>query len=139
MAAGGGLVEEGGRRAVHKGAREREPLPVAAGELAGELARVPDEVAEAQHRLDACRAVGAGDHVDAGVEREVLLDRQVVVEREALRHVADGRLDALGVAAEVDAPHAPLAVRRLEDSPEDAEGPRPSGAGWSPEAVQFAP
>src|SRR5439155_22940204 len=74
--AGGGLVQEDQPRAVHKGAREREPLPVAAGELACELARVPDEVAEAQHRLDACRPVGTGDHVDARVEREVLLDRQ---------------------------------------------------------------
>src|SRR5881396_146552 len=134
----GGLVEEDQPRAVHEGAREREPLPIAAGELARELARVPAEVAEAQHLLDACRAVGAGDHVDARIEHEVLLDRQVVVQREALRHVADGRLDTLGIAAQIDAQHAPLALRRLEDPTQHAERRRLPGAVGSEEAVQLA-
>src|SRR5213594_4207218 len=134
----GGLVEEDQPRAVHEGAREREPLPIAAGELARELARVPAEVAEAQHLLDACRAVGAGDHVDARIEHEVLLDRQVVVQREALRHVADGRLDTLRIAAQIDAQHAPLALRRLEDPTQHAERRRLPGAVGSEEAVQLA-
>src|SRR5437773_1336523 len=134
----GGLVEEDELRAVHERAREREPLPVAAGQLAGELARVPHEIAEAEHPLDLCRPLGAWDHVDARVKGEVLFDRQVVVERKALRHVADGRLDALGVAPQIDPEHAALPLGRLEDPAQHAERRGLPGAVGPEKPVQLA-
>src|SRR5581483_3182377 len=93
---------------------------------------------EADHLADAAGARGAGDHVHARVEAEVLVDGEVVVEREPLRHVPDGGLHALRVAAEVDAEHAPLALARLEDAAQHAQRgglPRPVRP---QEAVQLA-
>ena len=45
------------------------------------------------------RPLGLGQPAQIGIEIEVLLDRQVLVQAEALRHVADGRLDLGGLAS----------------------------------------
>ena len=62
--------------------------------------------------MRARRAV-ARHAVDAGVEAQVLLDGQVLVQAEALRHVADALLDALGLAWRCRSrPRVPLPPRR---------------------------
>ena len=47
-----------------------------------------------------------------GVELQVLAHGQVLVQREALRHVADARLDRLALRGDVEAEHAALAAGR---------------------------
>jgi hypothetical protein len=54
--------------------------------------------------------------VDAAEEAQVLPDREVVVEAEALAHVADLPLHALGVAGDVRAEHEPGAGAGLEQA-----------------------
>ena len=54
----------------------------------------------------------AGQAVDAAEEGDVLVDGQRLVQREALRHVADAPLDAFRVAADVDAADQRGARRR---------------------------
>ena len=44
-----------------------------------------------------------------GVEIEVLLNAQIVIKAEPLRHVADAVLDGLRIGLDVDAQHAELA------------------------------
>ena len=60
-----------------------------------------------KRRRDDLAAIG--EMVEAGDEEQVLLDRQVLVEREFLRHVADFALDPGAVAPHVEAEHRPLA------------------------------
>ena len=62
------------------------------------------------HSLRAALPCGR-DAVDAAVEIDVLLDGQVLVQREPLAHVADVGLDLFGLRADVEAGHrAPPAV-----------------------------
>ena len=56
-----------------------------------------------------------GQAVEAGDEVEVLLDGQVLVEREALRHVAEARPDLAAAGPEVEAEHPPLAAVEPEE------------------------
>ena len=58
--------------------------------------------------------LAAGDAVDAGEEAEVLLDGQVRVQREGLRHVAGLVLDALALRADVAAGDQRAAAGRLQ-------------------------
>ena len=61
------------------------------------------------------------DAIDAGVEVDVLLDGQVLVERELLAHVADVGLDFLGLRADVEAGDAAAAAGRRQDPAEHAD------------------
>ena len=63
-----------------------------------------------RRRASSRRAIEA---VDAAEEADVLVDGQPLVEREALRHVADAALDAFRIAADVDAADRRRAARRL--------------------------
>ena len=107
--AGGRLVEQQQLRLVQQARGERQALLPAAGQLAGELvardrrgraARAPPRRACAPSSI----AVHARD------EAQVLADRQVLPEREALRHVADVALDRLGLAPDVEAEARALAA-----------------------------
>src|SRR6185436_6310261 len=81
------------------------------------------------HRLaDARAALGARYAVDAGVEAQVLGDGQVLVQAEALGHVADALLDAFGVARDVVADDAAAAPGRIEDPAQHPDGGRLAGA-----------
>src|SRR5262249_19609304 len=73
--------------------------------------------------------------VDAGDELEVLAHREVVVEREALRHVADPRLDLLGFAADVEAEAGAAPGVGREQAAQHADGRGLSRAVRPEEAV----
>jgi hypothetical protein len=60
--------------------------------------------------------------IEAGDEFEVLADRQVLVERELLRHVADLALDAQALGADVEAEHRAFAFVGREQAAHDADG-----------------
>src|SRR5581483_1830304 len=96
----GGLVEQQQLRLVQRRAGQRQPLLPAAGEGAGQLVAAVLQPQRLDRSLDALAA--AVERVDAGDEGEVLLDRQVLVEREALGHVAGAALDLVGLAADVE-------------------------------------
>ena len=88
--AGGGLVEEQDA-AVRAGWPRRTPRAAsspAAGCRSADLLAPPDPENEITQRIFSARS-SLGHAVDAGEEFEVLVDREVVVERELLRHVAD--------------------------------------------------
>ena len=63
-----------------------------------------------------------GQAVGAAEEADVLDHGQVLVERELLRHVADRPLDALGLAADVEAADRRRPGGRVEEAAEHADG-----------------
>jgi hypothetical protein len=113
---------------VDGGARERDALFPATRERPGELAPAAAEARALEHGGDARLAAGARHPVNAGVKAQIFLDAQVLVQAEALGHVADALLHALGVALDVEADDAALAARRVEDAAEHADGRGLSGA-----------
>src|SRR5581483_786733 len=66
--------------------------------------------------------------VEVGVEVEVLLDRQVLVEAESLRHVGDPRLDRVRVARHVDGEDLERPRVRFEQAGGEPEERRLAGA-----------
>ncbi len=99
--AGGGLVEQQQLRLGEDAGAQRQTLLPAARQLARQLPLAPrqPEPLDGGARLPA----RVGHAVDAGHELEVLQDRQVLVQAEALRHVADVALDLLVLRADVEA------------------------------------
>ena len=66
---------------------------------------------QAQHLVDALVDLGAGDVVEDGVEAEVLLGRQLVVEGLLLEDEPDVAPHRLGLALHVEAVHGRSARR----------------------------
>ena len=120
--AGRGLVEEEDGRLVQDGAAKGEALLPAAREFGGARMPVVLQPRHGEHPVLARGLLIAGQAIDAAVEIDVLLDGEFVVEREPLAHVADARLDLLGVAHDVEARHAALAGSRCEQAAEHADG-----------------
>src|SRR5690606_37134280 len=60
--------------------------------------------------------------IDVAVEEEVLLDGEVLIEAELLRHVADAPLDELGLGGDVVADDAAAAAGGVEQAAEHADG-----------------
>src|SRR5204863_8541046 len=118
---------------------ERESLAITAGQLAGELTLAPDQIGEPHHLEHARAAIGTRHLVDARVEGQVLVDGEVVVEREPLRHVADRGLDAFGLVTEIDAEHPAVPLARLEDAAQHAERRRLARPVGPEKPVELAP
>src|SRR5205814_783026 len=76
--------------------------------------------------------------VDPGDEGEILLDRQVFVEGEALGHVAGLTFDRFGFAREFEAEHLARATVGGEEAAEHAQGRRLPRAVWAEEAGDVA-
>src|SRR5574338_638016 len=81
----------------------------------------------AELRLDARRSRFSGEAVDRRVEPEILLHREVVVQAELLRHVADAAPNAFGIDRHVHARHLRASGRRLHEAAEHANGCRLAG------------
>src|SRR5205807_3050327 len=86
------LVEEDDRRLVQDRAAEREPLPPAAGQLARAEVLAALESGHLDREPAARLETRAVEPVDAAEEPDVLIDREALVQRKALRHVADALL-----------------------------------------------
>ncbi len=80
----------------------------------------------------------AGEPIGAGEEVEVLGDRQLAVERELLRHVADALARRGARRAQVDAGDAQRAAGRRQQAAEHAEGGRLAGAVGAEQAEDLA-
>ena len=133
-----GLVEEHDARPVHHGAGEGQPLLPAAGQLAGEAALLALEPGRADGPRLALAGRGPVQAVDAAEEAEVLAHREVVVEAEALAHVADLPLHALGVPRDVGAEHEARARGGGEQAAQHADRGGLAGAVRAEEAEDLA-
>ena len=122
------LVEEEQGRGVDGGAGEGHALLPAARERAGDLVAPVGEPALSQHLLHAGGADARGHAVQSGVEAQILVHREILVEAEALGHVADALLDPLGLGGHVVAHHRAVAAAGIEDSAQHADGGRLAGA-----------
>ena len=100
-----GLVEEDQARVVEQRAGEGQPLLPAAGERPGDEVLLAAEVRHADGPVEALGLRRPAQAVDPGEEVEVLPHGQLVVEAEALGHVADAAAHPLGVAGDVDPQH----------------------------------
>ena len=89
------LVEQQQLRRAHERASKAELLLHAAGELAREPPREGRELRHRQEMREALRAQFLRHAVQVGIEVQVLLHRQVFVEAEFLRHVAQEVLHRL--------------------------------------------
>ena len=104
----GRLVEQQQLRARQRAGAERQPLLPAAGQIARELLLAAGQ-AEPLDR----RARGGNrlcDAVDARDEFQILAHRKILIEAEALRHVADLALDLVGLGADVVAEAGAVAL-----------------------------
>ena len=94
--AGGRLVEQQDFGRVDERAGEPELLLHAARQLPGAALAEGRHAGGAEQPRRALVAVASLDAEEVGEEFDVLVDRQVLVEPEALRHVADVRARELG-------------------------------------------
>ncbi len=134
--AGGRLVEQQQLGLGQDAGAERQALLPAARQLAGQLALA---ALQAQPLDGGARLPGGvGEAVDAGDELQVLQDRQVLVEREALRHVADVVLDLLALGADVVAERRAAAAVGRQQPAQHAQGGGLAGAVGAEEAVDLA-
>src|SRR5439155_8989351 len=97
------LVEKDDARLVEDRAAEREPLTPPAGQIGGARVFAASETRHLQHEAAAAVEPATIESVHAAEEPDVFVDRERLVQREALRHVADPPLHALRIAAHVDA------------------------------------
>src|SRR5262249_52946222 len=126
-----------GRRLVPHAGGEGRPLLPSAGELAGQLGAPVAEPRTLEDGVDAALAVG--QLVEAGDEVEVLLDGEVLVEGEALGHVAHPAADPLRVLPDVEAETGALAGGRGEEAAEDPERGGLAAAVGAEEAADLTP
>ena len=112
---------------------ERQPLLPAAGKLAGELLLAAFQAEPLDHvARGAARVAHAVEPRD---EFQVLAHRKILIQAEALRHVADLALDLVGVAADVVAEAGALAAVGRQQAAEHADGGGLAGAVGAEEAV----
>ena len=108
---------------------EREALLPAARQGAGKLLSPLGEAELVERCFDPLTP--PVEAADAGAELEILLDRQILVEREALGHIAGPPLHLPGLGNDVEAERLSLAAVGGEKTAKHAQGrrlPRPVGA-----------
>ena len=116
---------------------EGEPLLPPARELAGELGAPVGQPRPGEHGVDALGAIR--ELVEPGDEVQVLLDGEVLVEREALGHVPDPTADARGVAPHVEPEAGALAGIGRQQSAEHPQGGGLPAAVRAEEAAESVP
>src|SRR6185437_2216685 len=99
---------------------EREPLLPATGELARQLLLAAGQAKALDHLARGAACVV--DAIESRHELQILPHRKVLIQREALRHVADLALDLVGVATDVVAEAGALAAIRRQQAAEHADG-----------------
>ena len=134
--AGRRLVEQQQLRLVHDAGGERQPLLPAAGQRAGELVAPRRQAKLLERAVDML-----GDRlqlVEPRHEFQVLGDRQILVERELLRHVADFALDLQALGPDIVAEHRALALVGRQQAAQHADGRRLARAVRAEEADDLA-
>jgi hypothetical protein len=106
------LVQEENLRLVQGGDREGELLAPAERNGGHQVASGVLEAQLGQEPVSPLADGAVGEPVDAAVQPDVLADPEVLVQREALAHVADGAADGLGLGVHVVAGDPCLAGAR---------------------------
>jgi hypothetical protein len=124
----GGFVQQHEFRRSHERAGKAELLL----HTAGQLSRQPPGKGRKGGHLQKARILplplGRADTVQIGIEVEVLLDTQILVKAEFLRHVSDTVLDGLWLCHDVDVQHVERAGIRGEEPGDQADQRRLPGA-----------
>ncbi len=110
------FVEQQQPRPRQQRTGQAELLLHPAGKLTGQTRGEWAETGEAQQPRHALGAQGSGHRMQVGEQVEVLGDAQVLVEAEALRHVADRRMRQRGIGRHVVAEYADAAVRGTQQT-----------------------
>src|SRR6266436_8195087 len=131
----GRLVEEKELRVRQRAGPEREPLFPATRELAGKLRLATLESEPLDHRTRRRRRVG--NTIEACDEFQVLAHREILVEAEALRHVAHAALDLVCLGADVIAEAGAVTFVRREQPAQHPDGRGLARAVRTQEAIDF--
>src|SRR5262249_39013218 len=131
----GRLVEEEKLRVRQRTGPERKPLFPTTRELAGKLRLATLESEPLDHRARRRRRVG--NTVEACDEFQVLAHRKILVEAEALRHVAYVTLDLVRLGADVVAEAGAATFVRREQPAQHPDGRGLARAVGTQEAVDF--
>jgi hypothetical protein len=108
----GGFVQQQQRRPMQRGRRQRQPLTLAAAHRPRPLAAQLLEPVFLAGSGNAFPSLPTRQPVDLGDKSQVLIDREVVVEREALGHVPEAATDRLGFPGGVVPHDGYVALRR---------------------------
>ncbi len=131
------LIEEHQPRAVQQGTDERQPLLPPPREAT----RAAVEIGFHSRELDqlglASFALAVGEAVDAAVEVHVLLDGEVGIERELLRHVADRLPDLFGILLHVSTQYRGGPLRERQEPTERTDQRRLAGPIGPEQAEHF--
>ena len=133
-----GFVEEDHARSMKDRAGEGEPLLPASRQRARDQVFLAKKARGVNRPGLAFSHGHAGQAVDAAEETQVLNDGQIVIQAEALGHVADPAFQRLGVFGDVDAENTRAAGRGSEKAAEHADGRRLPSTVRSEEAEDFA-
>jgi hypothetical protein len=114
----GGLVEKEQLRLVHHGGGEAQALLLPSREVPDAVLLALFEAILGEKLVDARSALRRRDRVDLAHELEVLPHREVLVEGEALGHVADLAAQPLGVGGDPTVEHLGLAFGRPQEPAE---------------------
>ena len=119
--AGGGFVEQQQIGLVDQGTGQGEFLLHTAGEPIGAAVAELGQAGEVQQALGPCAPLRSVHLVQVGEEGQVLIDAEVAVQAELLRHVADAGLDGLRLGAQVVAQHLGPAGGDIEQASQQAQ------------------
>ncbi len=117
-----GFIEEDHARSVEDRAGESQPLFPAPGQRLGDEIFLALQARGLNRPRLALAHRRAGEAVDPAEETQILNDGQIVIETEALGHVADPVLQGLGVLRDVDAEDARASGGGSEETAQHADG-----------------
>src|SRR5438034_11120823 len=105
---------------MHQCSGERQALFPSAGERSGKPVSIRPNVRELDRPFDPLFALGALEAVDRAEEIEILLDRQIAIERKRLRHISDVLANLLSFALDIESVDSRLPLRRRQQPAKDA-------------------
>ena len=109
------LIKKEHARPVHERARHGQPLTPAARKLPGPPVDVRLKMRRGDHFVAPLVQFAAAQAIKLPGKDEVLIHRQLVIERKFLRHVADHFFDRFGISHDVVPADSPRAVARLQN------------------------
>ncbi|OHB78010.1 MAG: hypothetical protein A2W31_17890 [Planctomycetes bacterium RBG_16_64_10] len=122
--AGGRFVQEHDFRLMDQCAGQGQALLPAARQGVGQLVDVAGQRRQLQDGGGALAEAGGVEPIDAAIELDVFADRQIGIQAESLRHVADSTFDGFRIGADAVTEHPGMAGRRLEHAAQHADDGR---------------
>ena len=123
----GGFIEKQHGGLVHERTGHGKSLPPAAGKQPGALVDVRFQMGDRDHFVATLSQLATAQAIEFPGKDQILVSRQLIIERKLLRHVTDHVLDRFRVAHDIMAADACGAVAGFENSakhPNDGRFPR---------------